>query len=91
MKKLMLTVVSVSALSLGLIGCGFHNNDTVGMDDKDYAVKSQPTAEAHVVKVGGLAGKTASKYDRMVYEKDGVVMHNGHSYHITNGRYVLVR
>ncbi|MDI9819159.1 MULTISPECIES: hypothetical protein [unclassified Legionella] len=80
MKKLLCTTLAVSALTIGLASCGTFNGMGMGVAD--------PVVDT---RVDTLSGHRATKQDIAVYRKKGVVYRNGHTYHIRNGKYILVR
>lgn len=84
MKKLILSTVVLSALSAGLVGCGF-NRDT-DMYDKDAAVGAQ---------VAAYQGKAVKDSDLTTYRKDPrhVFVYDGVKYRVKSyrGHYVYYR
>lgn len=105
MKKIILGIVSVGALSLGLAGCGNRDDagtaagsaagGAVGAGVGFAATAGNPVGAAVGAgvgaTVGSIVGKNATEQDMVVYRKNGVVYHDGHAYRISNGKYVLVR
>lgn len=94
MNKLILA--GVSALTIGLSGCStIHDVGNAGGavvgTGVGFVTTAGSTAIGTVEKgVGVLVGSPASRHDVKTYNHKGVVYHNGHAYHIKNGRYVLV-
>lgn len=92
MKKLFFAV-SITLFSVVLTGCGVRNTVDTTANYVNTGVGYVVTPVANTVGGGVklLTGYPASSQDRMVYQKKGVVYKNGHTYTISNGRYVLVR
>lgn len=93
MKKLMLAVIS---MSLGLTACGFRDDGAVaggavGAGTGFVATGGNPVGAVVGAGVGSLVGQRATRQDIVVYRNRGVVVHDGVSYHIRDGRYVVVR
>ncbi|GGI81678.1 glycine zipper domain-containing protein [Legionella impletisoli] len=96
MKKLILSIFAISALSAGLIGCGTRGEvgatgGAAAGAGVGLAATGTPLGAAVGAGVGALVGKEATDRDVVIYRKKGVVYHDGVAYHIHNGRYVLVR
>ncbi len=96
MNKNILSVVSVSLLTVCLFGCTRNEVGTVGGAAVGAGVGYAATGGSAVgtavgAGVGALVGHMATDEDVRVYRSRGVVIHDGHSYRIHNGRYVIVR
>ncbi len=95
MNKQILSVVSMSLLTVCLIGCTRNEVGTAGGAavgaGVGYAATGGSTVGSVVgAGVGALVGHVATNDDMRVYRSRGVVVRDGYSYHIQNGRYVIV-
>lgn len=91
MKKIIYAASSVSLLTLTLTGCGtWNNNNPAHYVNTGVGYVTTPVVST----VGGVrvwTGYPATRQDVVVFKKKGIVYKNGHTYTITEGKYVLVR
>ncbi|WP_131781997.1 hypothetical protein [Legionella gresilensis] len=95
MKKLILTATSVAILSAALAGCGWNTMDNMGGAVVRTSTGVVNTTGAVVTDtVGGgvavLTGQPVVYRDMVAFRKHGVIYHNGHTYTVKHGRYVMM-
>lgn len=90
-------VGSLLSISLTLIGCAALHDATQVSTSIVKAGGQVVTTTGHAVGttvnagVNLLTGRPATRHHVATYRKHGVVHHNGHTYKIEHGKYILIR
>lgn len=102
-KKFIIPALFLSGLTAGLTGCGLPYQQPDPVEPVNYKADKKHHTAAQKKKVNevatpsasvaadGYSGRKATQRDIIVYRSKGVVYHDGHPYHIRDGKYVLAR